>query len=924
MANAILKDLQDNDQDLGDELAAGSTLMHGQYTIDSFLNAGGFGITYSARDSLDRRVVIKECFPGAFCRRSTALVTARSRAHQSELASIVRLFVQEARSMAKLNHPNIVGVHQVFEENNTAYMALDFVEGCDLLDVIENGTLKLSPEDIETILRKVLDAISFVHAQGLLHRDISPDNILLDQNKDPVLIDFGAAREQASKKSRVLSALRVVKDGYSPQEFYVTGSEQGPYSDLYALGATFYHLVTGKLPPDAQTRLSAVASGEKDPYRPLLNRLPTFRKPLLHSIDTAMAILPRDRIATSEVWLEMLDSDAPIKKPRVLTKRVQSKPVAATSAEQKTKSRKKLLLSSVALVGFFAVAITAAEFDLFSLEQTPQTAEAVDLPAQTPAATETAEAPAAQVPEFNALIAEAAREPNTVVDPANVPAATVDVPAATADELAIALDLPVETPDVPVPAVDTPDAAAVVPTPTDIPVATSGAPTPTVDVPVATVDVPTSTVDESVATADALAPTIDIADTLIDVPVTTPDVAVTTSDAPVEPTEPVASIPPIVQFEPPAPLEPSIDLELELALAAPLLPTQTTSPALLQYEPIAFAADKDAAPTEPAPAPIRPVARTIATIVEPALPRTSPHLWADETTALLQSTLASVDPGPALPRTSPHVWADEVPAPVKETAIAIDTTPTTEGQVNTTAPEGTEIAAVPAISTPDTEAASDPIETALPAEVVPAPEAEDFVEAPVAETPEPAVIAQAAEPAETFEVPGMSSTWTNAVPENWVFGLEGSGVRVFAVNGQPVASRQEFELALRQDVGVPSSSDITAQITLGANAEDAIIENWDFPIIQNTTLPNGLTFQTQVEDGSWVTKITEVPDAITANLLPGDVLFAHMGAGAFFTERTSLPLTLEAIVRGEIDTSVAVIRAGSTLATTLPINQDDK
>ena len=123
--------------------------------------------------------------------------------------------------MAKLNHPNIVGVHQVFEENNTAYMALDFVEGCDLLDVIENGTLKLSPEDIETILRKVLDAISFVHAQGLLHRDISPDNILLNQNKDPVLIDFGAAREQASKKSRVLSALRVVKDGYSPQEFYV-------------------------------------------------------------------------------------------------------------------------------------------------------------------------------------------------------------------------------------------------------------------------------------------------------------------------------------------------------------------------------------------------------------------------------------------------------------------------------------------------------------------------------------------------------------------------------------------------------------------------------------------------------------------------------------------------------------------------------
>ena len=126
MGNAKLKD-EVEDEAFADELKPGSTLMHGQYTIEGFLNAGGFGITYNARDSLDRRVVIKECFPGAFCRRSTALVTARSRAHQNELSSIVRLFVQEARSLAKLDHPHIVGVHQVFEENNTAYMALDFI-----------------------------------------------------------------------------------------------------------------------------------------------------------------------------------------------------------------------------------------------------------------------------------------------------------------------------------------------------------------------------------------------------------------------------------------------------------------------------------------------------------------------------------------------------------------------------------------------------------------------------------------------------------------------------------------------------------------------------------------------------------------------------------------------------------------------------
>ncbi|MEO0866475.1 MAG: serine/threonine-protein kinase, partial [Pseudomonadota bacterium] len=344
MGNAQLREDPQDEQVFADELAAGSTLMHGQYTIESFLNAGGFGITYSARDSLDRRVVIKECFPGAFCRRSTALVTARSRAHQSELASIVRLFVQEARSLAKLDHPNIVGVHQVFEENNTAYMALDFVDGRDLLDVIESGRNPLTPDDVEAVLRKLLDAIRFVHDQGILHRDISPDNILLDQNNQPVLIDFGAAREQATKQSRVLSALRVVKDGYSPQEFYVAGSDQGPYSDLFALGASFYHLITGETPPNSQARLAAVATGSPDPYRPLAGRLPTYRKTFLEALDQSLAILPKDRIASASAWIDVLDGkvDGPKAKPAAAVKE------APKAQAAQPKSKKGLMLATVA------------------------------------------------------------------------------------------------------------------------------------------------------------------------------------------------------------------------------------------------------------------------------------------------------------------------------------------------------------------------------------------------------------------------------------------------------------------------------------------------------------------------------------------------------------------------------------------------
>ncbi|MEM7709149.1 MAG: protein kinase, partial [Pseudomonadota bacterium] len=300
-------------EEVMDELGIGATLMRGQYTIEGFLNAGGFGITYTARDSLDRRVVIKECFPGAFCRRSRKLVHARSRGHTAELKSIVRLFIQEARSLSKLDHPNIVGVHQVFEENNTAYMALDHVEGEDLLRIIETDPRRrrLSPVEIDAMLRKLLHAIGFIHARGILHRDISPDNIIVDSRKEPILIDFGAAREQATRKGRPLSALLVVKDGYSPQEFYVTGGAQGPSSDLYALAATFHHLISGAMPPSSQVRLSAMAGGEPDPFVPLLGRISGYGAAFLAALDQAMALSPKARIASAGDWLQRIDGSEP-------------------------------------------------------------------------------------------------------------------------------------------------------------------------------------------------------------------------------------------------------------------------------------------------------------------------------------------------------------------------------------------------------------------------------------------------------------------------------------------------------------------------------------------------------------------------------------------------------------------------------------
>ncbi len=296
-------------ESFADALKPGTELLHGQFRIEKFLNAGGFGMTYLARDSLDRIVVIKECFPSSMCCRNNGNVMARSRQHQAEFDAVVKHFGAEARRLSKLNHPHIVGIHQVFEDNLTAYMALDFVRGRDLLDTIEDPKMKLHPRDVKDILLRCLEAVHYIHTNDVLHRDISPDNILIDGKGNPVLIDFGAAKEEATRASRALSALHVVKDGYSPHEFYIAGSTQDASSDLYSMGATFYHVLTGEAPPDSQARVSAIAADRPDPYRPVAGNFPQFEDSFLHAIDKALSVFPPDRIQSAREWIELVDTE---------------------------------------------------------------------------------------------------------------------------------------------------------------------------------------------------------------------------------------------------------------------------------------------------------------------------------------------------------------------------------------------------------------------------------------------------------------------------------------------------------------------------------------------------------------------------------------------------------------------------------------
>ncbi|UYV36586.1 serine/threonine protein kinase [Rhodobacteraceae bacterium D3-12] len=290
-----------------DELPSGGTLLYGQYTIERHLLDGGFGMTYLARDSLERRVVIKECFPSTICRRINGEVRPRKPAYQEQFQGVIRNFLREALRLAKFEHPNIVKVHQVFQENNTAYFAMDFVDGMDLLTMMDMDPGRLTDELLESLLRDTLYALDHVHSYGMLHRDISPDNLLLDANNKLTLIDFGAAREDARRKTRVLSALLAVKDGYSPHEFYYSDTEQEPASDLYSVGATFYHVITGRAPFDCQKRLLTLSSGEPDPYKPLVEGNWGFCAGFLAAIDKALSVSQKDRFQSVGEWLDALE-----------------------------------------------------------------------------------------------------------------------------------------------------------------------------------------------------------------------------------------------------------------------------------------------------------------------------------------------------------------------------------------------------------------------------------------------------------------------------------------------------------------------------------------------------------------------------------------------------------------------------------------
>lgn len=278
-----------------------------EYRIDRILGYGGFGITYLATDTnLDKAVAIKEYLPNELAVRTDgSTVKAKTREDQDDFRWGLDRFLDEARTLARFRHPNLVPVHRFFEAHGTAYMVMEYEPGESLADILRRTTERAPEAEVRGLLDGVLSGLEAVHAAGFLHRDIKPSNIIIRPDGTPVLIDFGAARQAVGRRSRNITS--IVTPGYAPLEQYTVEGNQGPWTDLYATGAVLYQIATGKAPPDATSR------ARNDPYRPLgADTASPYSQQLREAIDWALRFDEEDRPQSVAQWRDALDGPAAI------------------------------------------------------------------------------------------------------------------------------------------------------------------------------------------------------------------------------------------------------------------------------------------------------------------------------------------------------------------------------------------------------------------------------------------------------------------------------------------------------------------------------------------------------------------------------------------------------------------------------------
>ncbi len=288
-------------------LKPGSTLA--EYTIESVLGHGGFSITYLARDNaLGAHVAIKEYMPQEIAMRDGRTAFIVPRATKDAIRYYhwgLKNFVKEARALARFKHPNIVRVLRFIEANGTAYTVMEYEQGKTLAQYLKEKGQRLDEPSLLRIVMPILNGLHAVHEVGLLHLDIKPENIYLRRDGSPMLIDFGSARH-AMTGGRPASRVALTH-GYAPVEQYPDKGKLGPWSDVYALGATMYRCISGKRPDEALERYRAVLDYKTDPLMPAVKvGAGRYQPLLLECIDRAIQIHAQDRPRSAREFQDYL------------------------------------------------------------------------------------------------------------------------------------------------------------------------------------------------------------------------------------------------------------------------------------------------------------------------------------------------------------------------------------------------------------------------------------------------------------------------------------------------------------------------------------------------------------------------------------------------------------------------------------------
>ncbi|MCP4407769.1 MAG: protein kinase [Gammaproteobacteria bacterium] len=344
------------------------------YEIVALLGQGSFGVTYLAFDTnLQLKVAIKEYMPLEFAARDHADSTIHPlTSKQEEIYSWgLDRFMAEAQTLARFKHPNIVKVYTVFEENNTAYMVMEYEQGEELSQSFKRGELTSESELLEIIL-PLLEGLELMHTAHVIHRDIKPANIYIREDRTPVLIDFGSARQALGNKTRALTSL--VTPGFAPYEQYYESEEyQGPWSDIYALGATTYRAITGHPPTDALVRGRSLLVNTQDQLTAaVVAGAGRYSSHFLAAIDQALMFKESDRPQSAKEFRQMLlgeiavtrhvDAEGKEQKDRSPQLSPTEEPISIQPTRIQrpqhttTSSRPKILLIAGIILGVIAVA----------------------------------------------------------------------------------------------------------------------------------------------------------------------------------------------------------------------------------------------------------------------------------------------------------------------------------------------------------------------------------------------------------------------------------------------------------------------------------------------------------------------------------------------------------------------------------------